>query len=109
MKQKLLAPYRYAGELRNTPLVVYLNNVKIDSTEWDVDIWVETSDDLYAISSDAYKDKRVRIVRKSDWKKSPIIIEPNLKCPICGKINCRGECDEDRYLNLIWDKSEVFD
>jgi hypothetical protein len=104
---KKSAPYRHLGELRNTPYVVYLNNRRIDSEDWDETLFMETSDDLYVLGSQSYKDKRVRLVRKDDWKKSPIIIEPNLKCPICGKIDCRGECDEDRYLHLIWDKNET--
>jgi hypothetical protein len=102
------APYRHLGELRDVKLTVYQNNLRIDSTEWDEILWVESSDDMYALSAPIYKNKRVRVVRKDDWKKSPIIIEPNLKCPICGKINCKGECDEDRYLHLIWSKDETF-
>lgn len=102
------APYRHLGELRDVKLTVYQNNLRIDSTEWDEILWVESSDDMYALNAPIFKDKRVRVVRKDDWKKSPIIIEPNLKCPICGKINCKGECDEDRYLHLIWDKDETF-
>lgn len=102
------APYRHLGELRDVKLTVYQNNLRIDSTEWDEILWVESSDDMYALNAPIFKDKRVRVVRKDDWKKSPIIMEPNLKCPICGKINCKGECDEDRYLHLIWDKDETF-
>ncbi len=79
---KKTAAYRYLGELRDTPYVVYQNNLRIDSDSWDETLWIESSEDLYALNNPIFKDKRVRVVRKVDWKKSPIIIEPNLKCPI---------------------------
>lgn len=102
------APYRHLGELRDVKLIVYQNNRRVESAEWDEELWVESADDMLALLTPLYQNKRVRVVRKDDWKKAPIILEPNLKCPICGKINCKGECDEDRYLHLIWDRDETF-
>ena len=38
----------------------------------------------------------------SDWKRGRKVEIPKpMKCFVCGKLTCRGECDEDAFLGLI--------
>lgn len=67
----LRAPYTLFNTTRMCPVVVYKNGVRSDDTEWDCELWVERGEDWYALSS--LKDKRVRVIERTVFLRSPII------------------------------------
>ena len=99
---KQFAPYTFAEDTRLVELVVYQHGKRIESYEWDEDLWVESATDMYALMSSQLKDKRVRIIDRKKWLNGKLVeAAPVMKCFVCGKATCRGECDEDRFLGLI--------
>lgn len=65
------APYTIFGETRMVEVEVYTNDSgKIDSTEWDDELWIERGEDWYAMMSPQLKHKRVRIIRRENWLRS---------------------------------------
>jgi hypothetical protein len=66
-----MKPHTKFGETKLLPVKVWYNG-KIDPsiTEWDETLWVERSEDWYALSSSSLRDKRVRIVERNEWLKA---------------------------------------
>lgn len=102
LEAKQFTEHTVEEQTRVVPISVFLNGKKIIADEWDDVLWVETAMDMMSLSSESFRDKRVLIVKKTDWTKGAVV-QPRvvLKCYICGKQTCRGECDEDRFLGLI--------
>jgi|Laugrefa1bdmlbdn_1035148.scaffolds.fasta_scaffold69919_1 hypothetical protein len=99
---KQFAPFTIFEETRLVELVVYQSGKRVELYEWDEDLWVESATDMYALMSPQLRDKRVRIIDRKKWLKGKRVEPaPVLKCFVCGKLTCRGECDEDRFLGLI--------
>jgi hypothetical protein len=96
------ATYTIDEETREINTIVYENGKRIHSDEWDVELLIESATDMLALHSPQMQDKKVLIVKLSEWKKGKKV-EPRvvLKCFLCGKMTCRGECDEDTFLGLI--------
>jgi hypothetical protein len=87
---------------REINTIVYENGKRIVCDEWDEELLVESATDMMALYSPQMQDKKVLIVKLSEWKKGKKVEpRPVLKCFICGKMTCRGECDEDTFLGLI--------
>jgi hypothetical protein len=62
------APYTAFGQTRLVEVEVYTNDDgKIESTEWDDELWVERGEDWYAMMSPQLRNKRVRIIRRENW------------------------------------------
>lgn len=99
---KQFAPYTFGEDTRLVEIVVYKGGKRVELYEWDEDLWVESATDMYALMSAQLADKRVRIIDRKKWLKGKKV-EPValMKCFVCGKTTCRGECDEDRFLELI--------
>jgi len=99
---KQFTPYTCDEETRLVELVVYQQGKRIESYEWDEDLWIESATDMFALTSPQLSDKRVRIIDRKKWLKGKKVEQRTLlKCFVCGKPTCRGECDEDRFLGLI--------
>lgn len=99
---KQFVPYTVDEETRLVELVVYQYGKRVESYEWDDDLWIESATDMFSLASPQLKDKRVRIIDRKKWLKGKKVDPtPSLKCFVCGKPTCRGECDEDRFLGLI--------
>jgi hypothetical protein len=62
-----LAPFTIFGKTKMLPIVVWENGGKINTDTWDTELWVERSEDWYALSSPQLKNKKVRIVTREDW------------------------------------------
>ena len=70
------APSTQFGKTRMLPVVVYLNGKQLKEVfEWDEELWVERSEDWYALMCDALKYKRVRIIERNKWLKGEICKE----------------------------------
>lgn len=65
-------PYTIFNETKSIPVKVWYKN-KIDPTitEWDETLWVENATDWYALMSSNLRDKRVRIIERDIWIKTP--------------------------------------
>lgn len=61
------APYTIFGKTKEVPVKVWQNNKQIDSDTWDTDLWVERSEDWYALMSKEMVNKKVRIIERSVW------------------------------------------
>lgn len=65
------APYTIFGETKNMPVRVWhQGKIDLSLTEWDETLWVERGEDWYALSSSKLRDKRVRIIDRSEWIKN---------------------------------------
>lgn len=62
--------YTIFNRTATIPLVVYLQNKKIDSDSWDETLWVERGEDWYALMSDRLKNKKVRVIERDIWIKN---------------------------------------
>lgn len=94
--------YTIENETREIVAVVYENGKRIKSDEWDLDLLIETGSDMLSLTSPAFKDKKVLIVKLQEWKRGKLVEQPiALRCYLCGKMTCKGECDEDTFLGLI--------
>jgi len=70
MQEIKYAPYTKFGQTKILPVKVYLNSKLLDKVyEWDEELWVERSEDWYALMCDALKYKRVRVIERSEWLK----------------------------------------
>ncbi len=68
------APYTAFGQTRLVEVEVYTNDDgKIESTEWDDELWVERGEDWYAMMSPQLRNKRVRIIRRENWLRGKVI------------------------------------
>lgn len=65
-----MTEYSIFGRTATVPLVVYLNNKKIDSDFWDETLWIERGEDWYGLLNTNLKNKRVRIIERDVWIKS---------------------------------------
>ncbi len=70
-----LAPYTIFNQTRFCPVVVYHQNKIIDSKTWDEELWVERGEDYYGLMSSQLVNKKVRVIKREDWLKSPVIVE----------------------------------
>jgi hypothetical protein len=59
--------YTIFGRTAKVPLVVYLQNKKIDSDCWDETLWIERGEDWYALMSSKLKNKKVRVIERDIW------------------------------------------
>jgi len=99
---KLSHPYTIDNESRLIEVVVYENQKRIISETWDGELVIESAADMMTITAPCYKDKKILIIKMSDWKRGRKVEIPKpMKCFVCGKLTCRGECDEDTFLGLI--------
>jgi hypothetical protein len=64
------APYTIFGQTKQIEVVVYKNNQKIESTDWDEDYWIEIPEDWYGLMASNFKDKKVRIITREEWLRS---------------------------------------
>ena len=55
----------YFGKRKTLPVLIYYEGSFIESDDWDEELWIERSEDWYAL--DYYKDKKVRIIKREDW------------------------------------------
>jgi len=99
---KLFHPYTIDEETRLIGVVVYKDGKRIDSSVWEEEMLIENASDMMNLTLPYYKDKRILIIKHSEWKRGRRVDIPKpLKCFVCGKLTCRGECDEDKFLGLI--------
>jgi hypothetical protein len=99
---KLRHPYTIDDESRLIEVNVYENGKRVISETWDEEIVIESAADMMTLTLPYYKDKKILIVKLSEWKRGRRVDIPKpLKCFVCGKLTCRGECDEDTFLGLI--------
>ena len=59
--------YTIFNRTATVPLVVYLQNKKIDSDTWDETLWIERGEDWYALMSSGLKNKKVRVIQRDIW------------------------------------------
>lgn len=65
-------PYTIFNETKSIPVKVwYKDKIDPNLTEWDETLWVERGEDWYALMSSSLRDKRVRIVERDIWIKTP--------------------------------------
>jgi hypothetical protein len=69
------APYTKFNETRFCPVVVYHQNKIIDSKTWDEELWVERGEDYYGLMSSQLVNKKVRVIDREEWLKSPVIVK----------------------------------
>lgn len=66
-------PYTIFNETRNVRVFVWCKDQQADLEEWDEELWVERGEDWYALMSPQLRDKRVRIIERAEWLRSPLI------------------------------------
>lgn len=99
---KLKHPYTINEETRLIDVNVYENGRKIVSETWDEELLIDSAADMMSMTLPYYKDKKILIVKQSEWKRGRRVDVPKpLKCFVCGILTCRGDCDEDTFLGLI--------
>jgi predicted dinucleotide-utilizing enzyme len=99
---KIRHPYTIGDMIRLVDVVVYENGKRIVSNHWDEELLVESAADMMILGSSAYKDKKIFVIKLSEWKRGVRVEIPKpFKCFVCGKLTCRGDCDEDTFLGLI--------
>lgn len=99
---KQYTPYTFGDDTRLVELVVYQDGKRVELYEWDEDLWIESATDMFALMTPQLQNKRIRIIDRKKWLRGKKVeITAVLKCFVCGKPTCRGECDEDRFLGLI--------
>ena len=64
------APYTIFGKTKLVEVVVYQNNKKIESSDWDEEYWIERGEDWYGLMSTQLRDKKVRVITRESWLKS---------------------------------------
>ena len=64
------APYTTFGKTKLVEVVVYQNNKKIESRDWDEEYWIERGEDWYGLMSTQLRDKKVRVITRESWLKS---------------------------------------
>lgn len=65
-------PYTIFNETKSIPVKVwYKDKIDPNLTEWDETLWVENATDWYALMSSSLRDKRVRIIERDIWIKTP--------------------------------------
>ena len=67
------APFTIFNETRMVPVVVYKDGQKTEDTTWEKELWVERGEDYYAMMNDEYKNKKVRIIDRELFLRSPKI------------------------------------
>ena len=66
-----LAPHSEFGQTKSCPVVIHYKGEKIESETWDETLWIERGEDWYALLSPELKNKKVRIVERDIWLRSP--------------------------------------
>jgi hypothetical protein len=67
MKAPYTSPW---GETKILPVVVHgYQGLLQGETTWDEELWIERTEDWYALQSPQLRNKRVRIVTREDWLK----------------------------------------
>ena len=97
------APHTEGEETRLVDVVVYCNGRRIESDKWDTTLFMESWSDLLSLTAPQFIDKQVRVIKKSDWLKGKKIEPVRLTCRLCNQPmeKCMGECDIDKFLELI--------
>lgn len=72
------APYTLFGQTRNVEVKVYVNAQLTGFTTWEKTLWVERGEDWYSFESDELKNKKVRVVQRSEWIRSQVIEETKI-------------------------------
>lgn len=67
------APYTTFGQTKLVEVEVWQNNSKIESDVWDEELWVERSEDWYALMSSQLVNKKVRIIERNKWLNGEIV------------------------------------
>jgi hypothetical protein len=99
---KLRHPHTIENETRLIDVVVYKDGKRVESNIWEEELTIDSAADMMALTLPYYKDKKILIIKMSEWKRGRRVEIPKpLKCFVCGKLTCRGECDEDTFLGLI--------
>ena len=74
-------PFTKFGKTRLVPLVVVQDGNVVNSDEWDEVLWVEKAGECdFALLSAKMRAKKVLVVYRSSWLKSPIV-EEDLTAP----------------------------
>ena len=68
------APHTEFGKTRMVPVKVHLNGEEIESDTWDEVLWIERSEDWYALQNRDFKNKKVRIVEREVWLRCPLVM-----------------------------------
>lgn len=64
------------GQTRQVKARMFLNNKEIEATgKYDEVLWVERSEDWYALQSPQLRQKLVAVVTRDDWLNADIIKE----------------------------------
>lgn len=71
------APYTIFGKTLLVPVVVYVNGIKTDLTEWDEELWIERGEDWYGL--ECSKGKRVRIIERIEWLRARNLAEREVR------------------------------
>lgn len=66
------APVEAFGEIRNVPIVVYQDNQRVDTDEWDAEMWIARPEEWYGLMSKQLRGKRVRVITETWWRESPL-------------------------------------
>lgn len=62
------------GQTRQVKARMFLNNEEIEATgRYDEVLWVERSEDWYALQSPQLKQKLIAVVTRDDWLSADII------------------------------------
>lgn len=71
--------YSAFGKTKMVEAKIYFNNklVKDIYSHYSVTLWVERGEDMYALMSPFYRDKRVLVVDRNDWLKGVEIANAN--------------------------------
>lgn len=69
------APHTQFNQTRLCPLIVYHQNKEIVSEDWEEELWIERGEDWYALMSSNLVNKKVRVIKREDWLKSPLVVK----------------------------------
>jgi len=58
------------GKTKIVPFNIMINGYKADGEDYEETLWVDRDEDMYALLSPKYRDKRVLVVRLQDWMRS---------------------------------------
>ncbi len=65
------SPHTEFGKTKNVEVQVFKNSIKIESDNWDETLWVERGEDWYGLGSSDLKNKKVRVIERDIWLRSP--------------------------------------
>lgn len=78
MSDHIRVPFTMFGKTKDVPLRVFKDGKPVDDglPQWDADVWIERGEDWYALSSANLKGKRVLVVERDDFLRSPNTSRP---------------------------------